>query len=58
MFRFRAKNIFLTYNRKKLIKNPYLANRKYPHFNYSKPCFFFCSPHKNSKTASVLPKKK
>lgn len=43
---------------KKLIKNPYLANRKYPHFNYSKPCFFFCSPHKNSKTASVLPKKK
>ena len=40
----------------KLIYNPYLANRKYPHFNYSKPCFFFCNSHKLGKTASVRPK--
>lgn len=39
---------------KKLIKNPYLANRNYGHLNYSKPCFFFCNSHKMSKTASVI----
>ena len=30
---------------KKLIKNPYLANRNYEHYNYETPCFFFCRPH-------------
>ena len=28
----------------KLIFNPLLANRKYKFYNYSKPCFFFCTP--------------
>lgn len=38
---------------KKLIKNPSKANRNYAHFNYSKPCFFYCNPKKLSKSASV-----
>ena len=38
---------------KKLIKNPYLANRDYGRLNYETPCFFFCRPHKLAKTASV-----
>lgn len=38
---------------KKLIKNPYIANRDYKHLNYSKPCFFFCRPKKLSKTSSI-----
>ena len=33
----------------KLIFNPLLANRKYKYYNYSKPCFFFCTP-KNGAT--------
>jgi hypothetical protein len=38
---------------KKLIKNPYLANRHYENNNYETPCFFFCRPHKLAKTSSV-----
>jgi hypothetical protein len=38
----------------KLIKNPYLANREYTHNKYVTPCFFFCRPHKLSRTSSIL----
>ena len=33
-----------------LIKNPLIADRKYRHFEYSTPCFFFCL---NSKLSSL-----
>ena len=36
----------------KLIFNPLLANRKYKYYNYSKPCFFFCTPKNGAKTTS------
>ena len=34
----------------KIIKNPYTANRNYIHYNYDKPCFFFCVNNKFGKT--------
>ena len=34
----------------KIIKNPYKANRNYIHYNYDKPCFFFCVNNKFGKT--------
>ena len=34
----------------KIIQNPYTANRNYIHYNYDKPCFFFCVNHKFGKT--------
>ena len=34
----------------KIIKNPYNANRNYIHYNYDKPCFFFCINNKFGKT--------
>lgn len=37
----------------KKIKNPLLANRAYPHFNYSIPCFFFCVNTKMSSLHSI-----
>ena len=33
----------------KIIKNPYKANRNYIHYNYDKPCFFFCVNNKFGK---------
>ena len=36
----------------KPILNPRKANRKYQHFNYSKPCFFFCLNNKLSRSRS------
>lgn len=36
----------------KRIINPLTADRKYEHFNYSTPCFFFCLNNKLSKSSS------
>jgi len=38
----------------KLIKNPLLANRKYKYYNYSKPCFFFCTPKNGGRTSAKV----
>jgi len=37
----------------KIIKNPYNANRNYIHYNYDKPCFFFCLNNKFGKTKAI-----
>ena len=37
----------------KIIKNPYTANRNYIHYNYDKPCFFFCVNNKFGKTKAI-----
>ena len=37
----------------KKIKNPLIANRNYKYFNYSTPCFFFCSNTKLSRAIST-----
>ena len=36
-----------------LIKNPLKADRKYKHFNYSSPCFFFCVDPKMSRAVAI-----
>ncbi len=36
------------------IKNPAETDRKYEHFNYSTPCFFFCLNNKLSRSRSSL----
>ncbi len=36
------------------IKNPLLANRKYPTLNYSTPCFFMCVHKDLSRSMSVI----
>lgn len=42
-----------------LIKNPYKANRKGTHYNYSTPCFFFCVNDKMTRaTSSTYNRKK
>jgi len=38
----------------KIIKNPYKANRNYIHYNYDKPCFFFCLNNKFGKTKAKI----
>ncbi len=37
----------------KIIKNPLKANRNYIHYNYDKPCFFFCINNKFGKTKAI-----
>lgn len=37
----------------KNINNPYLANRNYGRLYYNKPCYYFCRPHRFTKTSSV-----
>ena len=38
----------------KIIKNPLNANRNYIHYNYDKPCFFFCVNNKFGKTKAKI----
>jgi hypothetical protein len=38
----------------KIIKNPLNANRNYIHYNYDKPCFFFCVNNKFGKTKAQI----
>jgi hypothetical protein len=38
----------------KIIKNPLKANRNYIHYNYDKPCFFFCVNNKFGKTKAKI----
>ena len=40
------------------IKNPAKANRKYEHFNYNVPCFFFCINSKLARSSSTTHKSK
>jgi hypothetical protein len=39
-----------------LIKNPLKANRKYEHFDYNIPCFFFCVNPKLARSSSTTHK--